>query len=137
MARKHGRSRPRQWRKIHLGVDEETLEVRAIEVTGAGVGDAPMLPELLNQIPPHEEIASVTADGAYDTRNCHEAISKRGACPVIPLRKNARFWKSNSPGTEPRNKHRISKSTTATNLAIRHWCWSKTLTNFWERFLVI
>ncbi len=104
MARKHGRSRPRQWRKIHLGVDEETLEVRAIEVTGAGVGDAPMLPELLNQIPPHEEIASVTADGAYDTRNCHEAISKRGACPVIPLRKNARFWKSNSPGTEPRNE---------------------------------
>ena len=104
MARKHGRSRPRQWRKIHLGVDEETLEVRAIEVTGAGVGDAPMLPELLNQIPPHEEIASVTADGAYDTRKCHEAISKRAARPVIPPRKNARFWKSNSPGAETRNE---------------------------------
>jgi hypothetical protein len=32
------------------------------------VGDAPMLPELLNQIPLDQEIASVTADGAYDTR---------------------------------------------------------------------
>jgi len=104
MARKHGRSRPRQWRKIHLGVDEETLEVRAIEVTGAGVGDAPMLPELLNQIPLHEKIASVTADGAYDTRKCHEAISKRAACPIIPPRKNARFWKSDSPGAETRNE---------------------------------
>ena len=45
MARKHVRSRPRQWRKVHLGVDEETLEIRAVEVTGAGVGDASMLPE--------------------------------------------------------------------------------------------
>jgi len=33
------------------------------------MGDAPVLPDLLGQIPPHEEIASVSADGAYDTRN--------------------------------------------------------------------
>ena len=31
-ARKHGGPRKRQWRKIHVGVDEETLEVRAVEV---------------------------------------------------------------------------------------------------------
>ncbi|MBB4174917.1 hypothetical protein GGR93_002705 [Sulfitobacter noctilucicola] len=30
-----------------------------------------MLPELLNQIPTSQDFASVTADGAYDTRNCH------------------------------------------------------------------
>jgi hypothetical protein len=29
-------------------------------------------------------IASVTADGAYDTRKCHDSIAKRGAAPVIP-----------------------------------------------------
>jgi hypothetical protein len=29
--RKHGASRPRQWCKVHLGIDAETLEVRAIE----------------------------------------------------------------------------------------------------------
>jgi hypothetical protein len=29
-----------------------------------------MLLELLNQIPLDQEIASVTADGAYDTRKC-------------------------------------------------------------------
>ena len=38
-ARKHGPSKPRQWRKVHLGIDAEKLEIRAIEVTGAGVGD--------------------------------------------------------------------------------------------------
>jgi len=29
--RKHGASRPRQWRKVHLGIDANTMEVRAIE----------------------------------------------------------------------------------------------------------
>lgn len=33
-----------------------------------------MLPELLDQIPLDQEIGSVTADGAYDTRKCHDAI---------------------------------------------------------------
>ena len=47
-ARKHGGSKRRVWRKIHIGIDEETLEVRAVEVTGSNIGDAPMLPELLN-----------------------------------------------------------------------------------------
>lgn len=38
--------------------------------------DAPVLPELLNQIPADQDIGSVTADRAYDTRKCHEAIKQ-------------------------------------------------------------
>ena len=38
-------------------------EVRAVEVTGNNIGDAPMLPELLNQIPSYQDIGSVTTDG--------------------------------------------------------------------------
>ena len=34
-ARKHGGPKRRVWRKIHLGIDEETLEVRAVEITGS------------------------------------------------------------------------------------------------------
>ena len=74
-ARKYGGPKRRIWRKIHIGVDEQTLEVRAVEVTGSNIGDAPMLPELLSQIPFGQDIGSVTADGAYDTRKCHEAIA--------------------------------------------------------------
>jgi hypothetical protein len=77
-ARKHGGPKRRVWRKIHLGVDEETLEIRAVEVTSSNVGDAQMLPELLDQIAPDQEIGTVTADGAYDTRKCHDAIADRG-----------------------------------------------------------
>jgi hypothetical protein len=103
-ARKHDGPKRRIWRKIHIGIDEETLEVRAIEVTGSNIGDAPMLPELLNQIPPDQDIGSITADGAYDTRKCHDAIAARNAYAVIPPRKNAKFWKPTSAGAVARNE---------------------------------
>ena len=76
VARTNGATRL-TWRKIHLGIDEETLEVRAVGITGSDIGDAPVLPDLLSQIPIGEEIGSVTADGAYDTRKCHDASGSR------------------------------------------------------------
>ena len=76
--RAEGGPKRRVWRKIHLGIGEKTLEVRAVEVTGSHIGDAPILPDLLSQIPAEEVIASVTADGAYDTRKCHDAMHERG-----------------------------------------------------------
>jgi hypothetical protein len=103
-ARKHGGSKRRIWCKIHIGIDEKTLEVRAVEITTRNVGDAPMLPELLNQIPPEQDIGSVTADGAYDTRKCHDAIAARNAHAVIPPRKNAKPWKPTSAGAMARNE---------------------------------
>lgn len=103
-ARKHGGPKRRIWRKIHIGIDEETLEVRTVGVTTSNVGDAPMLPELLDQIPPNQDIGSVTADGAYDTRKCHDAIAMRGASAVIPPRKNAKPWKPTSAGAIARNE---------------------------------
>ena len=92
------------WRKIHLGIDEETLEVRAAEVTSSDIGDAPILPELLAQITADQDIASVPADGAYDTRKCHDAIAERGAHAVIPPRKNAKPWKTVTAGAVARNE---------------------------------
>ncbi|GLO68680.1 hypothetical protein MACH17_01970 [Phaeobacter inhibens] len=72
--------------------------IRAVEVTTRNVGDAPMLPDLLEQIPPDQEIATIIADGAYDTRKCHDAIAARNAHAVIPPRKNAKPWKPTSAG---------------------------------------
>ena len=103
-ARKHGGTKRRVWRKIHIGIDEKTLEIRAAEFTTSDVGDAPMLPELLDQIPPEQEIASVTADGAFDTRKCHDAIAARGAAAIIPPRKNAKPWKPDTAGAIARNE---------------------------------
>jgi hypothetical protein len=51
-------------RKVHLGIDAATLEIRAKEVTDNSIGDAPMLVNLLGQIPAEEQLASVSGDGA-------------------------------------------------------------------------
>jgi IS5 family transposase len=83
--RKHGASYRRQWRKVHIGIDADTLDIRAIEVTTNAIGDAQTLPDLLEQIPEDETIPSVGGDGAYDTRKCHAAIAGHGAEPVIPI----------------------------------------------------
>jgi len=82
------------------------MEIRAIEVTDNATGDAPMPPWLLDQIAQSDTIASVSGDGAYDTKGCHEAIARRGAQAIIPTRKNAKPWKDRRP---------------APMLAIRSW----------------
>jgi hypothetical protein len=102
--RKHGASKHRIWRKLHIGIDEGSMEIRGVEMTGNEIGDAPVLPVLLEQIPDEEDIASVTADGAYDTRISHETIASRGAQAVIPPRKNARPWRPTSAGAIARNE---------------------------------
>ena len=102
--KKHGAEYRRQWRKVHLGIDANTLEIRAIEVTDNSVGDATMLPELLAQIPPDEPVACVSGDGAYDTKACHAAIAQRGAQAVIPPRKNGKPWKAKLVGAGVRNE---------------------------------
>ena len=103
-ARKHGVQGRRQWRKVHLALDTATSDIRAVEFTPSSDGDSPVLPELLDQIPEGEEIGTVTADGAYDTRRCHTAIIDRQATAIIPIRKNGRPWKEDCPTAIARNE---------------------------------
>jgi hypothetical protein len=95
-ARKHGGTKRRIWRKIQFGINETTLEIWVGEFITSDVGDASMLLELLNQIPPEQKITSVTTDGAFDTRKCHDAI--------IPPRKDAKPEKPDTVGTAACNE---------------------------------
>jgi len=85
--KKHGADYRRQWRKVHLGIDAQTLEIRAIEITDNAIGDAPMLPELLAQIPADEQLHSVSADGAYDTKACARPSTAQAASQLARFRK--------------------------------------------------
>ncbi len=86
------------------------MEIRAVGITGNHIGDAPVLPDLLNHIPPEQEVGSLTADSAYDTRNCHDAIADRGAHAVIPPRRNATPWTPTTAGAvAPNEALRASK----------------------------
>lgn len=43
--KKHGAEYRRRWRKIHIGIDAQSLEIPAIQITGNHVGDAFVLPD--------------------------------------------------------------------------------------------
>ncbi len=103
-ARKHGVQGRRQWRKVHLAMDTATSDICAVEFAPSRDGDSPVPPDLLDQTSEDEEIGTVTADGAYDTRRCHSAILARNAVPIIPIRKNGRSWKEDCPAARARNE---------------------------------
>ena len=95
---KHGRGRRRTWRKLHLGVDEQTKEIVAVEVTASNVHDSQVLPRLLTQI--SGKLCQISGDGAYDTKACYASIGKRGAKATIPPRRNAKPMRcENAHGT--------------------------------------
>jgi len=94
-------SRRQQTLKVQLPYRPATT---ALELLVDSVGDAPVMPHLLAQIPPDEKLASVSADGAYDTKACHGAIAQRCAQAIIPPRKNAKIWKDKSAGAQVRNQ---------------------------------
>ncbi|MDV2995714.1 MAG: IS5 family transposase ISAcma6 [Chroococcidiopsis sp. SAG 2025] len=97
--RQHGVSKRRTWRKLHLGVDEATGEILAATVSSNNVADGEVLPQLLDNIV--EEIAQVSADGAYDTADCYDAIDQREATAAIPPRRNARIWQHGNSKQKP------------------------------------
>jgi IS5 family transposase len=96
--RQHGISRRRTWRKLHLGVDEASGEFVAVVVSTNSFKDSQILPDLLEQV--EDEISQVTADGAYDSRNCYDAIREREARAAIPPQKRARIWQHGNTKAE-------------------------------------
>ncbi len=96
--KKHGAEKRRTWRKLHLAVDVETHEAISAEVSLVSVGDNEVLPTLLN--PLRRKIHTVSADGAYDTKSCHETLKNKGCTPLIPPRKNATPWEDGHPRNE-------------------------------------
>lgn len=119
--RKHGVQGRRQRHKVHPAMDTATSDIRAVEFTPSSDGDSPVLPELLDGIPEDEEIGTVTADGAYDTRRCHTAIIDRLATAIIPIRKNGRPWKKDCPTASARNETCAPPGTTAAHSGSAFW----------------
>jgi transposase len=98
---KHGIRSRRRWRKLHLGMNAATHEIAAVELTPDDVGDVSEIPRLLDQI--EAEVASVTADGAYDGETAYDAVAERPeATVIIPPRVTA---VANGPTTTQRDEH--------------------------------
>ncbi|TNY84456.1 IS5 family transposase, partial [Vibrio parahaemolyticus] len=94
--KKHGTDgNHRGWRKLHLAVDTSTHEIVAAELSLSNVTDAEVLPNLLKQT--RRRIIDIPGDGAYDTRDCHDAIRFKRAVPLIPPREGAAFRENGHP----------------------------------------
>ncbi len=94
--KKHGTDGNRRvWRKLHITVDTSTHEIIAAELSLSNVTDTEVLPNLLKQT--RRKIIEISGDGAYDTRNCHDAIRIKRAVPLIPPREGATFWEQGHP----------------------------------------
>jgi len=85
--RKHGVSKRRTWRKLHLGIDVETQQIVSCVLTDNSVDDAEMTSELLNQL--ETPLGNFYGDGAYDKKKCRKAIHQRGGKIIVPPPKNA------------------------------------------------
>ena len=85
-AAKHGKRGKRGWKKLHLGVDRCGVIV-AQAVTEPTADDATTGISLIEQV--DGDIATVTADAAYDTIAFYEAARARGARVVVPSAKTA------------------------------------------------
>ncbi len=88
--RKHGYSKRRTWRKIHLGVDEKSGEIVAQVLTDNKTDDASMVVDLVaDTLEGGVGIGKASLDGAYDTFDCWDFLTEMQIDAIIPPRENA------------------------------------------------
>lgn len=103
--RKHGASKRRTWRKLHLGVHPETGYIHCHALTLNSSDDGSQLEGLVNQV--KAPIKRAILDGAYDLVSCWGSLLDKGISPVIPIRKNAVEWFLEQPGDYPEHPRNI------------------------------
>jgi hypothetical protein len=104
LVEKHGTSRRRSWRKLHIGVDADNGEIVAVALTRKDIDDAGMAGALLDQIA--DPIASFTADGAYDQEQVSQAVGERHPDAVVIVPPRAGSVMSASAETAPTQRDR-------------------------------
>lgn len=86
--RKHGYSKRRTWRKIHVGMCAESGQVVVNAISSNDVSDDQAMLQMMDALE-GTPFGEVLGDGAYDTTECREAIRDHGGKPVIPPDKSA------------------------------------------------
>src|SRR5918997_2817017 len=86
---KHGTSKRRSWRKLHIGMDANTGQIVAAELTANDADDGSQVGPLLDQL--DGQIASFTGDGAYDQEGVYASVAARHpeAAAIVPPRSTA------------------------------------------------
>jgi hypothetical protein len=75
---------------LHLVIDADNHEVRAVEMMDHRHDGGEVVPGLLAQLPKDERVAVISGDGAHDTRGVYEAFAIRQAALLVPPRRNGK-----------------------------------------------
>src|SRR3954466_394080 len=99
LVEKHGTSKRRSWRKLHIGFDAVSGRIVAAILTDRDVDDASQVEPLLDQIADPVEL--FLGDGDYDRTGVYTALDERhpAATVVVPPRADAVL--SATADTEP------------------------------------
>lgn len=85
--KKHSQKDRRQWVKVHLIIDNDTMQILGVEATADDVHDSEVFDQLIDALP--NKINKVLGDGAYDTLDSHKKSSENGIELVALPRGNA------------------------------------------------
>jgi hypothetical protein len=104
LVEKHGTSKRRSWRKLHIGFDAVTGRIVASILTDRDVDDASQVGVLLDQIAEPMEV--FLGDGGYDRTNVYTALDQRhpAATVIVPPRADAVL--SATADTDPTQRDR-------------------------------
>jgi hypothetical protein len=97
--RKHGKSKRRTWRKLHLAINPDTHEIVAESLTENSGSDADQAAPLLEQA--GGSIGTFYGDGAYDQWKVYEALAARNIQPIIPPRRGAKIKRHGNTNDSP------------------------------------
>ena len=84
------------FKKIHIFVDLESKKILSCIITEGSSYDSPQLKRILQQCS-WLKVDIILGDGGYDSKECFNEITKQGAIPGIPVRKNASTRSRGSP----------------------------------------
>ena len=105
LAEKHGASKRRSWRKLHIGMEAGTGRIVAAVLTDKDADDGSQVGPLLDQVA--APVVSFTADGAYDQEGVAAAVAARHpeAAVIVPPRSTAAPSETAETAPTQRDRH--------------------------------
>ena len=101
----HGTSKRRSWRKFHIGIDADSDEIVAFDLTDKDVDDASHVEPLLEQL--DDAPASFMGDGAYDRSHVLDTVLAKNPTVkfIVPPCKGAMLGSTATTAPTQRNLH--------------------------------
>ncbi len=103
--RQHGYAKRRTWKKLHLCLDEKTGEILSTCLTDNSFKDSEVFEDLVDGLEDH--VSRISADGAYDCKDCWEHCQSNDIETLIPPRKGARIREHGNNKSPPKQRDEV------------------------------